>query len=59
MTRRPVGRPRARGQLVHLRLPRKLYRTLKQRAAEDGRSFTATVERLLAAALTQKGDTEA
>jgi hypothetical protein len=51
MAKRRVGRPRARGQLVHLRLPKELYRTVKGRAAADGRSFTATVERLLTAAI--------
>jgi plasmid stability protein len=51
MAKRRVGRPRTRGQLVHLRLPKELYRTLKARAAADGRSFTVTVERLLAGAL--------
>ena len=57
MTPRPVGRPPKSGQLVHLRLPKKLYYQLKQRADHDGRSFTKTVELLLAAAL-QKGNTQ-
>jgi len=33
-----------------------MYRTLKDRAAADDRSLTATVERLLRAALTLKGE---
>ena len=56
MTPRPVGRPPKAGQLVHLRLPKELYRLLKARADQDGRSLTATVERLLRTAL-EKGET--
>jgi len=56
VTPRPVGRPPKAGQLVHLRLPKELYRLLKARADQDGRSLTATVERLLRTAL-EKGET--
>ncbi len=56
MTPRPVGRPPKAGQLVHLRLPKALYRLLKAHADQDGRSLTATVERLLRTAL-EKGET--
>ncbi len=58
--RRP-GRPtrdRHGGQLVHVWLNRALYRALKARAAADDRSFTATVERMLTAALQQKGESQ-
>ena len=58
MIKRRVGRPPKSGQLVHLRLPKELYRQLKHRADEDGRTLTKTVELLLAAALT-KGEPEA
>ncbi len=54
--RRARGRPEKSGQLIHLRIPDKMYRTLKDRAAADDRSLTATVERLLRAALTLKGE---
>jgi len=56
VTPRPVGRPPKAGQLVHLRLPKALYRLLKAHADQDGRSLTATVERLLRTAL-EKGET--
>ncbi len=56
MVKRRVGRPRARGQLVHLRLPKDLYREVKARAESDKRSLTAEVEWLLRAALTLKGE---
>ena len=49
-----IGRPPKDGQLLHLRLARDLYRALKARAKQDGRTLTATVERLLRSAL-EKG----
>jgi hypothetical protein len=54
MRKRPVGRPKARGQVVHLRFPPELYRMLKARADQDGRTLTKTVELLLRDAV-QKG----
>jgi len=54
--RKRIGRPPKDGQLLHIRLARDLYRALKVRAQNDGRTLTATVERLLRAAL-QKGRT--
>lgn len=56
MTPRPRGRPKKSGQLIHLRIAPDVYRALKTRADIDGRSLTATVERLLRTAL-QKGET--
>jgi len=49
-----IGRPPKDGQLLHLRLARDLYRALKARAKQDGRTLTATVERCLRSAL-EKG----
>jgi len=56
VTPRPRGRPKKSGQLIHLRIAPDVYRALKTRADIDGRSLTATVERLLRTAL-QKGET--
>ena len=53
MKKRGRGRPKKVGQLVHLRLAPETYRALKARADADGRSLTATVDRLLQSALTQ------
>jgi hypothetical protein len=52
--RKRTGRPPKNGQPLHIRLANHLYRALKARAEADGRTLTATVERLLAAAL-EKG----
>ena len=57
MTKRRRGRPKKSGQLIHLRIHPDVYHALKDRAEADGRSLTATVERLLRDALQQKGAT--
>ena len=54
LARKRIGRPPKNGQPVHLRLTGDLYRALKARAATDGRTITATIERLLRLAL-EKG----
>ncbi len=51
-----IERPRKAGQPVHLYLDIKLYRAVKKRATADGRTITATIERLLSIGLHQRGE---